>query len=198
MLPPPVHYHPDLTHDRLVIVAQILLDEFYRTVDDLSSETDDNYTRGCASFGRQKNRIKQLALSGTYPWLQIMNTTNDLVFKIGGVPCRFSCDDPENPRKDAVLTINRYQMSFFDEVDNEQPCRYCFIIDSRLLAELEPNVVFMGFDANGNVKCQWQSGAVRTLHGVGPTVTPPVVEIGKPAVTSKKPFSETQQQSEEK
>jgi len=54
MLPQPIHYHSDLTHERLSVVAELLLDEHYKTLDDLSSETDDNYTRGCTTFGRQK------------------------------------------------------------------------------------------------------------------------------------------------
>jgi len=194
MLPLPAHYQDDLTHNRLSIIAEILLDEFFKTVDDLSSDTDDNYTRGCTSFGRQKNRIKRLALSGTYSWLQILNSTNDLVFKIGDVPCRFSSDDPKSPKKDAVLTFNRYQTSFFDEIEDDQPCRFCFIIDTNGIGELEPNVVFVGFDAVGNAKCQWESGAIRTFQSVGTTSTPKAVEIGKPSITPK--TSSTEQKAE--
>jgi hypothetical protein len=197
MLPLPVHYHPDLTHDRLEIVASALLDEFLKTVDDLSSDADDNYTRGCASFGRQKNRIKQLALAGTYPWLQLMNSTNDLVFKIGGVPCRFSSDDPNSPKKDAILTFNHYQASFFDEIESDdKPCRYCFIVDTKSIDDMEPSVVFVGFDATGNAKCQWESGAIRTFQTVGSPSTPKAVEITKPSVKPKQSSAEELRKTE--
>lgn len=196
MLPQPVRYHSDLTHDRLTIVAEILLDEFFKTVDDLSSDADDNYTRGCASFGRQKNRIKQLALARTYPWLQIMNSTNDLVFKIGGVPCRFSSDDPNSPKKNAILTFNRYQASFFDEIESDdKPCRYCFIVDTKGIDDMEPSVVFVGYDATGVAKCQWESGAIRTLHNVSAASIPTAVEIGKPAVKPKNSSAESEQKA---
>ena len=191
MLPQPIHYHSDLTHERLLIVAELLLDEYNKTLDDLSSETDDNYTRGCASFGRQKNRIKQSVLANTYPWLQIMNSTNDLVFKIGSIPCRFSNDNPNSPKKKAVLTANRYQMSFFDEIESdEMPCRFCFIIDDEGFGEDEPKVVFIGYDAYDLAKCQWESGAIRTLHNVNPTDIPAPIEIDKPRVKPKKSTEE--------
>lgn len=196
MLPQPVHYHPDLTHDRLTIVAEILLDEFFKTIDDLSSDADDNYTRGCASFGRQKNRIKQLALAGTYPWLQLMNSTNDLVFKIGDVPCRFSSDDPNSPKKNAILTFNRYQASFFDEIEgDEKPCRYCFIVDTKGINDLDPSVIFVGFDEIGNAKCQWESDAIRTLHNVSTASIPSAVVIGKPFVKPKNSSAESEQKA---
>ena len=190
-LHPPIHYHADLTQERLAIVAEILLEEYNKTIDDLSSITDDNYTRGCTAFGRQKNGIKQLSLSGTYPWLQILNSTNDLVFKIGSVPCRFSSDDPNNPKKGAVLTVHRYQTSFFDEMENNEPCRFCFVLDKGVDEELEPRVVFLGFDATSILKCQWESDAVRKLYNVTPSVAPNPIEIGKPTVTPKKPVSES-------
>lgn len=193
MLPQPVHYHPDLTNDRLTIIAEILLDEFFKTADDLSSDTDDNYTRGCASFGRQKNRIKQMALAGIHPWLQLMNSTNDLVFKIGVVPCRFSNDDPSSPKKNAILTFNRYQASFFDDIEsNDEPCRYCFIVDTQGIDDIEPSVFFMGYDATGVAKCQWESGAIRTFHNVSTTYIPTAVEISKPSVKPKNSSTEAE------
>ncbi len=187
MLPQPIHYHSDLTHERLLIIAKLLLDEYDKTLDDLSSDTDDNYTRGCAFFGRQKNRIKQSALANIYPWLQIMNSANDLVFKIGSVPCRFSSDDPNSPKKKAVLTANHYQKSFFDEIESdEMPCRFCFIINAEGFDDEEPKVVFIGYDAYDVAKCQWESGAIRTLYNLNPANIPTPIEIGKPPVKPKK------------
>lgn len=197
MLPQPIHFHADLTHERLSVVAELLLDEHYKTLDDLSSETDDNYTRGCTSFGRQKNRIKGVALAKTYPWLQVSNNANDLVFTVGNVPCRFSSDDPNNPKKKAVLTVNRYQASFFDDIESdEEPCRYCFVIDQGINDDAEPSVVVLGFDATGVVRCQWESGTIRTFHSVNSVVVPEAVEIGKPAVKPKKSVADSKDEAD--
>lgn len=192
MLPFPSYFISALTNERLSIVAGILLDEHNKTLDDLSSDADDNYTRGCTSFGRQKNRIKQLAMKKVYPWLDTMNSTNDLVFKIGGVPCRFSNDNPSNPKKKAVLTANYYQLSFFDEIEsNKVPCRFCFIIDTVRPDDEEPQVVFIGYDAYDVPKCEWKSGTIRTFYSSKPTNVPSAVEIGKPPIKPKKSASES-------
>ncbi|MGZ8182311.1 MAG: hypothetical protein ACXWT1_10160 [Methylobacter sp.] len=186
----PVHYKADLTHERLTIIAGILLEEYYNTLDDLTSDHDCNYTRGCTAFGRQKNRIINLALSGTYPWLELLNSGNDLVFAIGSISCRFSSDNPDNPKKKATLIPNRYQQSLIDETVNDEPCRFCFVLDKGYNDDLEPKVVFVGFDTSNTIKCLWESNTVRTLHSVAPVITPNAVEIGKPAVTPKKPSAD--------
>ena len=61
-LPPPTIFNPELSSDRLESVSQWLLDELYATEDDLSRPTDNGYTRGCTTFGRQRNRIIAEAL----------------------------------------------------------------------------------------------------------------------------------------
>ena len=76
-----------------------LLEELYATEDDLSRSTDNGYTRGCTTFGRQRSRIVAEAASGNHAWLGLPNGNNDVVFTIGCVPCRFSNDDPANPSK---------------------------------------------------------------------------------------------------
>jgi hypothetical protein len=190
-LPSPVRFHADLTHDRLTAIAEALLEEHNKTVDDLVSDTDDSYTRGCTAFGRQKNRIKQMSLSGRYPWLRLRNSANDLVFQIGSVPCRFSSDDPKNPKKGAVIEFNRHQTSFFNETENDEPCRFCFVVDVGHGDEVEPSVVFMGFDAVGTLRCEWSSDAVQTLHNVNTEARPSAVKIDKPPISPKKPSTES-------
>jgi hypothetical protein len=114
MRPQPSVFNTALTTDRLQLVAQWLLEERYATEDDLRRDTDTHYTRGCTTFGRQRLLIIREASSKDHPWLSITNYANDLVFTIGGVPCRFSNDDALNPSKDAVLIPNHHQLAFFE------------------------------------------------------------------------------------
>lgn len=65
-LPLPAIFNPELLTDRLEAVSEWLLDELYATEDDLSRPTDSGYTRGCTTFGRQKKRIIDEALSGRH------------------------------------------------------------------------------------------------------------------------------------
>ena len=77
-LPLPANFNPELSSDRLEAVSQWLLDELYATEDDLSRPTDNGYTRGCTTFGRQRNRTIAEALSARHAWLGLPNSNNDM------------------------------------------------------------------------------------------------------------------------
>lgn len=185
-LPSPSAFSTELVSDRLETVSQMLLDELYATEDDLSRSTDSGYTRGCTTFGRQRSRIISEAMSGRYGWLGLSNGSNDIVFTIGGVPCRFSNDDPSNPSKDAVLTANRYQMDFLEFAAKGEPGRFCFIIDRGQDGAAEPRVEFLGFTPSGEVACRWVSNAVRILRLEGQQSLVQPVQVAKPQVAPKR------------
>lgn len=184
-LPAPSDFNSELQGERLEAVSQWLLDELYATEDDLSRSTDSGYTRGCTAFGRQRNRIIAEAVSGKHGWLGLPNSNNDIVFTIGGVPCRFSNDDPSNPSKDAVLTANRYQMDFLEFATPGEPGRFCFIIDRGHDGASEPRVEFLGFTPSGEVACRWVSNAVRVLKLEGQALAQSV-PVAKPQVAPKR------------
>lgn len=185
-LPPPVEFNPVLTSDRLQVVSSWLLEELYATEDDLSRPTDSGYTRGCTTFGRQRKRILAEALAGKYIWMGLANSNNDIVFTIGGVPCRFSNDDPANPSKDAVLTANRYQMDFLEFASKGEPGRFCFVIDRGHDGTAEPRVEFLGFTPSGEVACRWVSDKVRVLRLEGDQPLAPTIPVSKPQIAPKR------------
>ncbi|MGY4726915.1 hypothetical protein [Burkholderia pyrrocinia] len=188
-LPLPEVFHSSLDSDRLGIIADILIAEHFATETDLQSEFDDGYTRGCTRFGRQKNRLRSVALSGQYEWLELRHGGNDLVFTIDGIPCRFATDDPANPTKPAVLAATPVQQSFFDEVEDGDPCKFCFILDGGYAESDDPRVVFIGEDFRGTVKCRWMSDGMRALHSVS-VDTPPAKDVGKAPVGPKRSESD--------
>lgn len=187
-LPLPSVFYPNLATARLEQVARWFLEEMYATEDDLTRDTDDNYTRGCARFGRQKNRVVIEWRSGQHDWLGVISSNNDLVFTIGGVPCRFSNDNPNSPSKDAVLRPNIHQLDFFSQTDEGKPARFCFVVDpgSGPKDTAEPRVELLGFAANGETVCRWISSAVRVFRVEGQTELPAAVEVTKPQVTPKR------------
>jgi hypothetical protein len=184
-LPSPSSFNPQLSSDRLQIVANWLLEEFYSAQDDLVRPTDSSYGRGCATFDRQRNRIVREAMSSKHPWLSIDDPSFALVFTIGGVPCRFSNDDPTNPTKGAVLLTNQYQSSFLEFVEDGEPGRFCFVVDRGLDGIGEPRVEFLGFSASSDLVCKWVSDTTRVLYAVG-TSAPDSVEVGKPSIAPKR------------
>jgi hypothetical protein len=194
-LPLPQAFHAALRSDRLEIIADILITEHFPTATDLQSEFDDGYTRGCTRFGRQKNRLKSVSLSGQYDWLQLRHAGNDLVFTIGGIPCRFATDDPANPTKPAVLEATPIQQSFFDEVGSGEPCKFCFILDGGYAESDDPRVVFVGEDTMGVVKCRWTSDGMKALHSVS-AATPPAKDVGRAPVGPRRTDSDKAAASE--
>jgi hypothetical protein len=188
-LPLPSHYHTALTAERLAYVSRLLLIELANTERLMSSDVDDGYTRGCPTFGRQKNRIKLEARSGKVEWLSIVSPGNNLVFAIDSIPCRFSNDDPDSPSKDAVILANRHQVSFFEDFDRGVPKRFCFVVDRGATENEDARVVFLGFDENNVLRCRWTSDSVRTLQVVEPTV-PAAAQLPKPIVGPKRTDSD--------
>lgn len=185
-MPQPAHFEPELTTNRLEMVARWLLEEYYSTEDDLVRDTDNNYTRGCTSFMRQRVRVIQEYKSGRHSWLGMLNNGNDLVFTIGGIPCRYSNDDAASPTKQAVTTANQYQASFLNFDDDKKPSRFCFVIDRGQSGAEEPHVEFLGFTVAGVVVCRWTSNKVRVLSIEGTQSLPPAVEVNKPVVAPKR------------
>lgn len=183
--PLPSAFEPKLTHDLLTNVAAWLLDELHATDDDLVRDTDNNYTRGCTAFMRQRVRILKEAASGRHPWLGVPSPGNDLVFSINGIPCRYSNDDPDNPKKDAVTLANAFQTTFLDFGDDKAPQRFCFVVDRGLPGITDPHVEFLGFTAFGSVACRWISTSIRQLQLVNDD-TPAAVPVSKPAISPKR------------
>ena len=182
----PSDFQPALKDEYLTQVAQWLLEEWYATEDDLIRDTDTSYTRGTTRFGRQLQRITNENFSRRHKCLSINNAGLDLVFSIGGVPCRFSNDSVEAPTKRAVLEVHRYQMSLIEDSEPGAAVRFCFVIDQGFGESLEPRVELLGFSEAGNVVCSWQSvSSVRTLVDVKAAPAEPV-EITKPIVTPKR------------
>jgi hypothetical protein len=185
-LPPPSSFRPQLSADRLQAVSTWLLEELNATEDDLVRDTDNGYTRGCTSFMRQRVRILNEATSKKHPWLGIVNPGNDLVFSIDGIPCRFSNDDPDDPKKDAVKIANSHQATFLDFDDEKTPSRFCFVIDRGLEGISDPHVAFLGFTAADSLVTRWVSDKVRSFHVVSDLQLAAPVAVEKPVVAAKR------------
>ncbi|TDU24188.1 hypothetical protein DFR24_4452 [Panacagrimonas perspica] len=185
-LPLPSTFHSQLSGDRLETISTWLIEEWYATEEDLVRDTDNNYTRGCTTFMRQRVRIMKEAQGGKYSWLGMSSTGNDLVFTIDGIPCRYSNDDATNPSKDAVTTANRHQASFLDFDNVVGPTRFCFVIDRGVEGIGDPHVEFLGYTAAGTLTTRWVSSTVRVFQTVGDQPLVQAVPVDKPVVAPKR------------
>lgn len=176
----------ELAEAHLQLVSSWLLEEWLATEDDLVRDTDTPYTRGTARFGRQKQRIQLEWLSGRHPWLQVMNGGLDIVFAINGIPCRFSNDDADAPRKRAVLEAHLFQMPLLEDAEPGEAARFVFVIDCGPDEASEPRVVLLGFSSAGEVVCRWTSGTVVRRLGEAVPSLPAPVDVPKPAISPKR------------
>ncbi len=182
----PSDFQAALADERLATVATWLLEEWAATEDDLVRETDSAYTRGTTCFGRQRSRIINEHLSRRYPWLGIENSANDLVFSIGGVPCRFSNDSLAAPSKRAVLEAHRFQLPLIEEAEPGEAVRFCFVVDRGADENSEPRIELLGFTATDELVCRWRSATqVRALTPVKVDLPQPV-EVARPVVVAKR------------
>lgn len=175
-----------LKEEYLTLVAGWFLEEWYATEDDLVRDTDTPYTIGTTRFGRQKQRISNEYVSGRHPWLRVENNGLDIVFSVNGIPCRFSNDNADAPKKRAVLEVHPFQMSLIEDSAPGEPARFVFVIDQGFGEIEEPHVLLLGFSASGQEVCRWRSGGIlRKLEDAKKTIPAPV-EIQKPVITPKR------------
>lgn len=96
----PWDLHPALTEERLSACARLLA----RGRTDAVSMADpwagdDAWSIGCRAYSFSRNRLRQAAEGGRYPWLGVLDATQHFVFLIDGVPVRFFRGDAEEPNK---------------------------------------------------------------------------------------------------
>ena len=96
----PWDLHPALTEERLSACARLLArgrTDALAMADPWAG--DDAWSIGCRAYSFSRNRLRQAAEGGRYPWLGVLNETHHFVFMIEGVPVRFFRGDAEEPTK---------------------------------------------------------------------------------------------------
>ena len=172
----PSAFYPELSDDRLRVIAIKLLDMRYSTIKEMNSPFDDNYTRETAVFGRSKNMLIEMALSGLYTWMSLCHAGMDVTFTIGQkVPCRFFRDDPNSPEKSGFFKRNTEDNLF--AMDENHPVMWRFVVEKALTDDDEDRVFFVGYNVYQEKVSEWMHQASASmLHAVDQDV-PVAAEI---------------------
>lgn len=171
----PWQFNPELSEDRLSIIAEGLLDVAYDVEAELSTPLDDRYTRNTTAFGRSRQWIIQKALAREYPWLRLRSPGMDVRFTIGGVTARFFSDDPQSPKKPGFF--RHTQMDQLFEATPGEPVLWRFVVDKDVAPESAIEVFFLGYNAMNEVISEWRyTPEVRGIHEIGGLV-PAAVEL---------------------
>lgn len=184
----PWEYHPDLTEERLKIVAGMLVKGRHAALDRHDEEAGDNgWTLGCSAFQFCRHRILKAVDSGDYPWLDAIDRSLQLVFKIGEVPVRIFKGDADEPTdrtlRQSLVELRQLEL-LFDEHDEGRDLAYRFAIET----DIEGNVLavkFAGLRGESAVLV-WDvplDGAASAVGTVGRAASesvdlaPPLVEV---------------------
>lgn len=171
----PAMFYPELSDTRLQIIAVNLLDMRYSTFQEMNSPFDDNYTRETAVFGRSRNMLIDMALSGQHDWMSLKHAAMDVTFNIGQVPCRFFRDDPNSPEKSGFFKRNAVDGLF--AMDDQHPVMWRFVVDKALTEDDEDRVFFVGYNVYQEKVSEWMyRSSAPTLHAVDKDV-PVAAEI---------------------
>ena len=171
----PAVFYPELSDDRLCVIAVKLLDMRYSTFQEMNSPFDDNYTRETAVFGRSRNMLISMALGSQYDWISLKHAGMDITFNIGQVPCRFFRDDHNGPEKAGFFKRNAVDDLF--ATDDQHPVMWRFVVERALTEDDEDRVFFIGYNVYQEKISEWMYRAsTPTLHAVDKEV-PAAVEI---------------------
>ena len=151
--PLPWDFHPQLTEERLTIIAKELLQVLNDTYAQLSTTLDNNYTRSTCTFGRQWQLLIDLCLSGQYSWLHLTNAGLDIRFTIDRIPVRVFTDDPDNPKKDGFYRRNPADQLFAPEVNI--PVLHRFVVEKPEFEGEGAKVHFIGYNALDEEVSKW-------------------------------------------
>lgn len=170
----PESFFPELSNDRLRIIASALLEVRSDTFRAMNTPLDCNYTRESAAFGRSRNMLIQMCQEKSHGWLSLMHAGMDITFGIGPVPCRYFRDDASAPEKKGFFRRNDVDDLFAD--DDRQPVMWRFVVEKALTEDDEDRVLFAGYNVYQEKIAEWQYlESAPTLHSVGDDIPAPTL-----------------------
>jgi hypothetical protein len=94
----PWEIHPDLNRDRLVAIGRLIARGRHDALMWQNPEIgDDNWVLGCRAFQAARHQIMSAAETEGFEWLEVVDHSKHLIFKIGEVPVRFYRGLAEEP-----------------------------------------------------------------------------------------------------
>ena len=183
----PWEYHADLTEERLVEIAKLIVAGRNAAIElQAEDEGDNGWTLGCRAVQFARHRILTAAANGTLPYLGIIDPSLGLVFTIGQVPVRIYRGDADDPTDRTLRQSNTelHQLGFiFDDLDDASELAYRFAIETDFDGSVL-SVHFVGLrgkvaELNWRVPLDEDDGVV---GGVG-TPADEAVDIPAPSVS---------------
>jgi hypothetical protein len=151
----PWDYHEDLSLDRLQLVAKVLRDTRRDTValhDPAAGDT--SWSLGCRVYARSTENLTRIA-DTLLPWLVVVQSSLEFVFKVGAVPLRFFHGDANHPSAQhlKVVEVEARQLGFaFGDASADLVWR--IVVETNAAGEAE-DIVLIGSTSERDVECQF-------------------------------------------
>lgn len=140
----PWKIHPDLTRERLVTIGRLITRGRSDAVSYQNPDIgDDGWVLGCRAFQAVRHQITSAAGTEDFEWLEIVDPSKHLIFKIGEVPVRFYRGLAEEP---TIRTLRQTfpeleQLALVFPGDERQDLAFRFAVDT----DLDGTVAVMRF-----------------------------------------------------
>jgi hypothetical protein len=151
----PWDYHDDLSLDRLQLLAKVLRDTRRDAValhDPAAGDT--SWSLGCRVYARSTEMLSRTA-DDLWPWLVVVQSSLEFVFKIGAVPLRFFHGDASRPDAQhlKVAEVEARQLGFaFGDASADLVWR--IVVETNAAGEAE-DIVLIGSTSERDVECQF-------------------------------------------
>ena len=108
----PWQIHPALTRDRLIVMGRLMWDARASAATDAKWGIGNRlWGIGCTAFERTLHAVMRAAFDVHGDWLSLQNKSKHFVFRIGGVPVRFSKKRIEAIQSLMPLRVMRKRMT---------------------------------------------------------------------------------------
>jgi hypothetical protein len=182
----PWDFHPHLTSDRLIAVADLIANGRNDALDRHDpSIGGDAWTLGCNAFAYSRYRLIEAIEAGSYPWLSALDRSMQFVFKIGEVPVRFyrgAADDPnDRTLRQSFPELQQLQLGFNSSAEGRD-LAYRFAVETDLDASIS-RIIFVGLRGE-TAALYWEvplMSSPAVMYPVG-TVPPEGVDLPPPEV----------------
>lgn len=174
---------PELKQEYLQQLASLLVQVRGEVIERHEPEIGDTRLSLCLrAYECCRMRLIYKNLEGVWPWLSVLTEQGRFTFAVGGVPVRFSRNDPKNlPDRKLIPSQEGFeQMSMFESVSAYSHLRWFLVIDTPYDVPVE-SAYFVGYSEHNEIICKWKIPLSDQVLAVGD------VNANKPEAVEVKP-----------
>jgi hypothetical protein len=155
----PWEHAPDLTSERLILIAQELAMIRYEARNDYydSNKGDGEWGHGCRCYERSKNMLIKKNTEGVWPWFSVLPSGSlKCVLKIGNTLIRFLRSTSSKMQARIIEHLKKSkQYAFPFYIDDILQLNWYLVIET---FHEDENIVIhcIGTSATGEILCNWE------------------------------------------